>query len=161
MFNKLFILFALLPIAEIALIIEASDRIGGWNTFGLVILTAILGAHLVRQQGIQTMMQAQQQLQSGQIPGQQMAEGLLLVIAGILLVTPGFITDLFGLMCCLPGTRKPIAKLLMSRLSVSVAGQTTPGGFYQYQQSSAQSDIIEGEFEHKDDKLKPRLRKPD
>ena len=86
---KLFLLFAILPIIEIAILVNVGEQIGGWYTVAIVIITAFAGAHLVRQQGISTLMQAQQKMQAGAMPGQEMAEGLLLVIAGVLLVTPG------------------------------------------------------------------------
>ncbi|MDN4502523.1 FxsA family protein [Alteromonadaceae bacterium BrNp21-10] len=156
--GKLFILFALLPIAEIALLINVGEQIGGWNTVGIVILTAAVGAYLVRQQGMATLFQAQTKMRAGQMPGQEMAEGLLLVIAGVLLVTPGFITDAFGFILTLPITRPLIAKVLLSKMQVNMVngmhGQQS--GFHaQYQstqsppQSSQEGDVIEGEFVEK------------
>jgi len=114
-------------------------------------------------------MQAQQKMQAGTMPGQEMAEGLLLVIAGVLLVTPGFITDGIGFLLSLPMTRPLIAKGLLKNLSVRVVNQSFDANFTQYQQphSTAQSDdIIEGEFERKDKPssnpaLKDDLRKPE
>lgn len=152
---KLFLLFAILPIVEIAILINVGEQIGGWYTVAIVILTAFLGARLVRQQGLQTLTQAQKKMQSGVAPGLEMAEGLLLVIAGVLLVTPGFITDGIGFLLSLPMTRPVIAKNLLKHLSTRVTTQSFQGNFQQqhYQQysSSQQSeDIIEGEFEHKD-----------
>ncbi len=152
---KLFLLFALLPIIEIAILINVSDQIGGWLTVAIVILTAFVGAKLVKQQGLSTLMQAQQKMQSGVMPGQEMAEGLLLVIAGVLLVTPGFITDGLGFLLCLPVSRPVIAKSLLKHLSVNVVNSSFQGNASRayYQQSTSQSDsedIIEGEFERKD-----------
>jgi len=166
---KLFLLFAILPIVEIAILINVGEQIGGWYTVVIVILTAFSGAHLVRQQGLSTLMQAQQKMQSGTMPGQEMAEGLLLVIAGVLLVTPGFITDGIGFLLSLPMTRPLIAKGLLKNLSVKVVNSSFDGNFAQHQQphSTGQSDdIIEGEFERKDKSptnpaLKDDLRKPD
>lgn len=167
---KLFLLFAILPIVEIAILINVGEQIGGWYTVGIVILTAFAGAHLVRQQGLSTLMQAQQKMQAGTMPGQEMAEGLLLVIAGVLLVTPGFITDGIGFLLSLPMTRPLIAKGLVKRLSIRMVNPSFSGDFSQQQQqphSTDQSeDIIEGEFERKDKPpvnpaLKDDLRKPD
>ena len=161
MFARLFLLFAVLPIVEIALLINVGDHIGGWNTVGLVILTAFVGAYFVRQEGLSTLMQAQRKLQTGGVPGQEMAEGLLLVIAGVLLVTPGFITDGIGFLFSLPFTRPAIARYLMRHLSVNmVAGQGTSGFYYQQHQQqqwtdtqrpSQPGDVIEGEYETKDE----------
>ena len=161
MFTRLFLLFAVLPIVEIALLINVGEQIGGWNTVGLVILTAFVGAYFVRQEGLATLMQAQRKLQTGGVPGQEMAEGLLLVVAGVLLVTPGFITDGIGFLFSLPFTRPAIAGYLLKHLSVNmVAGQANAGFHHQQyhqqhwhaeQQNQQQGDIIEGEFEAKDD----------
>ena len=91
MFAYLFLLFIFVPIIEIVLFIQ----IGGFFGIGLTILfmlgTAILGASLVRREGLQTLMPARQRLEQGELPGMQLAEGVLLLIAGVLLVTPGFL----------------------------------------------------------------------
>jgi UPF0716 protein FxsA len=155
---KLFLLFAVLPIIEIAILINVGEQIGGWYTVAIVILTAFAGAHLVRQQGLSTLMQAQQKMQAGTMPGQEMAEGLLLVIAGVLLVTPGFITDGIGFLLSLPMTRPVIAKGLLKQMTVKMVNPSFHDGFAQQnfhqQNSSAQSDdIIEGEFSRTDHKV--------
>lgn len=155
MFGKLFILFAILPIVEIALLVNVGEQIGGWNTVAIVIVTAIVGAYLVRQQGLATLMQAQQKMQTGALPGQEMAEGLLLVIAGVLLVTPGFITDALGFLFCLPFTRPFIARGLLKQFAVQVVSNQSQQGFYthaewQSKPQNDEDDIIEGEFERAD-----------
>ena len=166
--GKIFLLFALLPILEITVLITVGEQIGGWNTVAIVVATAFIGAYLVRQQGLSTLLTAQQKMQSGVIPGQEMAEGLLLVISGVLLVTPGFITDVFGLLLCLPLSRPVIAKALLKQLALKVVQVNTQQSAYsqgRYQQNdtpdTAQGDIIEGEYENKDDRIKQSLRKPD
>ncbi|GAB5380146.1 MAG: FxsA family protein [Aliiglaciecola sp.] len=157
MFGKLFILFAILPIIEIAVLVNVGEQIGGWNTVAIVILTAFVGAFLVRKEGIATLTQAQQKMQSGVMPGQEMAEGLLLLVAGVLLVTPGFITDAFGLLLSFPLTRPLIAKSLMKQVTLNVVSQQ--GGFKQQshwhtQHNSSEKsdeDVIEGEYVNKED----------
>lgn len=110
-----------MPIVEIFLLLEVSDHIGGWTMIGIIVLTAIIGSHLVKQQGLQTFQSAQTKLQQGQLPETELLEGFLILIAGILLVTPGFVTDFFGLLCLIPLTRKAIAKGLVSQFkTVSV-----------------------------------------
>jgi UPF0716 protein FxsA len=167
---KLFLLFAILPIIEIAILINVGEQIGGWYTVAIVIITAFAGANLVRQQGLSTLMQAQKKMQTGLMPGQEIAEGLLLVIAGVLLVTPGFVTDGIGFLLSLPVTRPFIAKGLVKYLSLSVIKSSLDSNFAQNQNqphSTNQSDdIIEGEFERKDKPplnpaIKDDLRKPD
>lgn len=157
MFARLFLLFAVLPIVEIALLINVGDRIGGWNTVGLVILTAFVGAYFVRQEGLSTLSQAQRKLQTGGVPGQEMAEGILLIIAGVLLVTPGFITDFIGFLFSLPISRPAIASYLLKHLSVNMVATGGQSGFYQQQQWSnqqnpfQQGNVFDGEFESKAD----------
>lgn len=159
MFAKLFIAFAILPIIEIALLLNVGEFIGGWNTVAIVILTAFFGAHLVRQQGFATLAQAQTKLQTGQMPGQEMAEGLLLVVAGVLLVTPGFITDGIGFLFSLPFSRPAIARFLLRHMSVRVVNTASQGSFQQGQWQQrpdnhhTHNDIIEGEFERQSDSV--------
>ncbi|WP_438865335.1 FxsA family protein [Neptunicella sp.] len=170
--GKLFILFAILPIAEIALLVNVGEQIGGWNTVAIVIITAAIGSYLVRQQGLATLFQAQTKMQSGQMPGQEMAEGLLLVIAGVMLVTPGFITDTVGFLLCLPVTRPFIARAIMQRMQVQMVNninrqqQSGFGGqfhadFQSPPPSQQDGDIIEGEYENKDAPDRDKLNKPD
>lgn len=160
--GKLFLLFAIMPIVEIALLINVGEMIGGWNTVGIVIFTAFVGAYLVRKEGLSTLTTAQQKMQGGAMPGQEMAEGFLLVIAGVLLVTPGFVTDAVGFMLSMPITRPLIAKAMLKQLTVKVVAGQQQAQFYhqghthQQAQWSAHThqndgDIIEGEFESKND----------
>ncbi len=109
----LFLLFVILPIAEIMLIINVSDSIGGWNTFFIVIVTAFFGAYFVRQQGFALIQHMQEKLNTGQAPSTELAEGILLLVAGVLLITPGFITDVLGFLFTLPFSRTPIATFFM------------------------------------------------
>lgn len=144
-----------MPIVEIALLIHVGEIIGGWNTVGFVLLTAFVGAYLVKREGISTLTQAQQKMQQGVMPGDEMAQGLLLVIAGVLLVTPGFVTDAIGLLFTIPPTRKLIAKSLMAKMATSQSMHASftstqgfnprgPQGFESTQHSN--DDIIEGEY---------------
>jgi UPF0716 protein FxsA len=126
MFGRLFILFAILPILEIMLLINVSDNIGGWNTFAIVLITAFFGAYFVRREGANTLRDVQLKMAQGQIPGKELSEGLLLLVAGVLLVTPGFITDVVGLLFTVPFTRTPIAAALVKSFLKSGKVQ---GGF--------------------------------
>jgi UPF0716 protein FxsA len=109
----LFLLFAVLPIAEIMLLINVSDVIGGWNTFFIVIFSAFIGAYFVKREGLNTLNQVQAKSAKGEVPSKEISEGLLLLVAGVLLVTPGFITDILGLLFTIPFTRGPIAAVLL------------------------------------------------
>lgn len=179
MLFKLFMLFAVMPIVEIALLLEVGDMIGGWNTVAVVIITAFVGASLVKQQGLQTFMSAQQKMQTGQIPSQEVAEGLLLLVAGVLLVTPGFVTDCIGLLFSLPFTRPVIATYFAKHIlsNVKVHSQFSPGGHYQqnaqqhfrddfqpshsqysHTENAAEDNIIDGEYtDHTTDPDQPSL----
>jgi UPF0716 protein FxsA len=160
----LFLLFVILPIAEIMLIINVSDSIGGWNTFFIVVTTAFFGAYFVRQQGFALIAQIQSKLGTGTAPSTEMAQGLLLLIAGVLLITPGFITDIIGFLFTLPFSRQPIAAFLMTKITLKQAGGFQQNTFHssdnfadQFEQNSqhrphndgANADIIDGEYTDK------------
>lgn len=163
MFGKLFVLFAVLPILEIMLLINVSDSIGGWNTFAIVLLTAFFGAYFVRREGMHTLASVQHKLATGEMPGKEMSEGLLLLVAGVLLVTPGFITDCLGLLFTLPLTRGPIAKYMVVNVLKSghINAQFSTGAFHQqrnpFEQNNANGssqpngDIIDAEYTEKSD----------
>ena len=105
MFGRLFLLFALVPVAEIYVLVSVGDVIGLWPTIGLVILTALVGAQLARMQGMAVMMRIQQNLAQGFMPAEELLDGLLIFLAGMALLTPGFLTDSCGLLILFPPTR--------------------------------------------------------
>ena len=102
MFRFLFLLFILVPIVEIALLIQVSEVIGGFATIALVIVTAIVGAKLVKQQGMGAIQNVQLQMAQGQMPAKELFTGLCVIIAGVLLMTPGIMTDFFWLFITYP-----------------------------------------------------------
>ncbi|UTP73068.1 FxsA family protein [Alteromonas sp. LMIT006] len=160
--GKLFLLFVIMPIMEIAVLIHVGDIIGGWNTVLLVILSAMIGAYLVKREGVATLAQAQVKIAQGQVPAEEIGSGLLLLIAGVLLVTPGFITDIFGLLLTLPTTRRYLASHVVKMVNVQGGGFTHAGfsqtGYRQYNSSGQytpdKDDIIEGEFSDLDNDTK-------
>lgn len=123
----LFLLFIVMPILEIALLIQVGQSIGAGLTILIVILTALLGTAMLKRQGMATLAKAQSRMQSGEMPAQQLLEGLLLVIGGVLLLTPGFVTDAFGFLCLIPSTREYLARQL-ARRSVGNIGVFMGGG---------------------------------
>lgn len=157
----LFLLFAVLPIAEIMLLINVSDTIGGWNTFFIVIISAFIGAFFVKREGLNTLHQVQAKSAKGEIPGKEISEGLLLLVAGVLLVTPGFITDIVGLLFTLPYTRAPIAAALVRQFAKRQGQRGSAAQFHFYQQtqhhnarqtseeSSENGETIDGEYKDK------------
>ena len=127
----LFLIFLLVPLAEIYLLIEIGSVIGaGWTIAG-VVATALLGAWLVKIQGLITAFRARDSLQRGVVPGLELIEGLFLLVAGALLITPGFVTDAIGFMCLTPSIRRPLARAILARIKVAVTvrqGQTGDSG---------------------------------
>jgi UPF0716 protein FxsA len=102
---KLFLAFTIIPFIEIYLLIKIGSYLGAFNTVVIVILTAFLGALLARYQGFQTMLRVRQSLERGEMPAEELLDALLILLAGIVLLTPGFLTDLAGLMILIPATR--------------------------------------------------------
>jgi len=167
----LFILFVVLPILEIALLVNVGGMIGGWNTIGVVILTAFVGAYFVKREGVSTLQTAQAKMQRNEMPGKELVDGLMLVVAGILLVTPGFITDIVGFMFALPGSRHLIAAQVSKHMKMRVVmpnSSAGTGGFYQQpgsnqspftRPSNEDGDVIEGEYsDHTTQDVDKRLK---
>ena len=105
MFGKLFLLFAFVPVAEIYVLVSVGGAIGAFPTIALVILTALAGAHLARLQGMSIMLRIRENLDQGFMPAEELLDGLLVFLAGMVLLAPGFLTDICGLLILLPGTR--------------------------------------------------------
>ncbi|MDL1966056.1 MAG: FxsA family protein [Candidatus Desulfofervidus auxilii] len=100
-FFKLFLLFTLVSILELALIIEVGSRLGVMVTILLILFTAVFGAYFAQTQGWQILIRLQTELNAGQLPSNTLIEGLLILIGGVLLLTPGFITDTLGFLLIL------------------------------------------------------------
>jgi UPF0716 protein FxsA len=156
------LLFVVMPVLEMWILIEVGSQIGALYTIGLVLLTAMVGLALLRRQSFSAITRANQKMQTGEMPLQEMIEGIFLAVGGALLLTPGFVTDAIGFCCLLPGVRNVILGRMLKKMVV-----TQQGGFYSfsYQQRSDQrpsgaqdSSIIEGEFERDSDPDQPRLK---
>ena len=121
MFPLITIIFLVVPIIEIYLLIQVGQVIGaGWTIF-LVVLTAVIGVWLLRIQGLSTLTRAQQKLQNNELPAREMLEGMGLVVAGALLLTPGFFTDTVGFLLLFPPTRIWLVSRIASRMMVSTS----------------------------------------
>ena len=120
---KLFLAFTLIPVAEIYVLIKIGGHIGAFNTVLMVILTAFAGAYLAQLQGMQTMLRIRANLQQGLMPKDEMVDAVIIFVAGIVLLTPGFITDLAGLLLLLPVTRKHFKRFLKYKLDQYVKNQ--------------------------------------
>jgi UPF0716 protein FxsA len=102
---KLFLAFTIIPFLEIYLLIKIGSYIGAFNTLIVVILTGFLGALLARYQGLQAMLRVRESLAHGEMPAEHLLDALLILLAGIVLMTPGFLTDLAGFLILIPTTR--------------------------------------------------------
>jgi len=105
MFLKLFLAFTLVPFIEIYLLIKIGGQVGAFNTILIVILTGLLGASLARLEGIKTMTKVRESLNRGELTAEEMLDAMLIFAAGVVLLTPGFITDLTGLALLVPKLR--------------------------------------------------------
>ncbi len=105
MLLKLFLAFTLIPAFEIYLLLQIGQVIGAFNTFFLVILSGFLGAYLARMQGLYTMQRVRDNLDQGIMPAEELVDALLILVAGIVLLTPGFFTDILGLSILFPPSR--------------------------------------------------------
>ncbi|NRB39844.1 MAG: FxsA family protein [Pseudomonadales bacterium] len=147
-------LFIVIPIIEMWVLIQVGGMIGAWPTIGLVLLTAMIGLHLLKQQGLSTLMRANQKMAEGNLPAEEMLEGIALAIGGALLLTPGFFTDAIGFVCLLPFTRKLVVKQLLKKGLFMAASQMQGGAAFQAQfnssagftSSAERDDVIDGEF---------------
>lgn len=113
MFLKLLLAFTIIPIIELYLLISVGRVIGTVETIWLVIVTGMAGAALAKSQGLKLFLEINQALSAGRVPGQELVEGLIVMIGGITLLTPGLITDLFGLSMLLPFSRRFYARIII------------------------------------------------
>jgi len=119
--GRLILVFTIVPLAELYILIKIGTYIGGFNTILLVLMTTVLGALLARLQGLRTLRQIQLSLSQGQIPAEELIDGVLILFGGILLVIPGVLTDLFALVLLLPFTRTYFKRWLRRRFDRMMA----------------------------------------
>src|SRR5829696_5623884 len=126
----LVVLFIAVPIAELAVIIQVGQAVGVWWTIAILVADSVLGSLLMRSQGRAAWRRFNEALQAGRAPAREVADGVLVIFGGALLLTPGFITDVFGLLFLLPPTRAVIRRVFlrqaMRRITVSMSGVTMP-----------------------------------
>jgi UPF0716 protein FxsA len=121
MVGRLLLLFAVIPVAELLILIKIGSHIGALNTLALVVLTAVLGLMLVRLEGLRTLRQIQLSLSQGEIPAEELIDGILIFVSGILLLTPGVLTDVFALILLIPYTRMHFKRWLRRRFDRMMA----------------------------------------
>jgi len=156
----LFIFFIAVPLGEMLLLFEVSDRIGSLTTLGLVVATAVIGVQILKRQGFATLTRANQKLQSGQLPAQEIVEGMLLAAAGALLLTPGFITDTIGFVLLTGPLRRRIAGSVVRSSMVKAMGSSASGASFGHfssgggrQERPDGSNVYEGDYHEESDPL--------
>lgn len=145
-FPILMMLFLAVPIAEMYVLISVGGQIGALWTIALVVLTAVIGAALVRSQGISTLSRIQGSAAQGMVPGMELAEGVAILFAGALLLTPGFITDTVGFLCLTPPVRRGFIRGVLSKMIVSTAQGRPSAGAGSGRKKPDGPTVIEGEY---------------
>lgn len=148
-FSFFLLLLIIVPVVEIYFLIQVGSVIGAFSTVLLIILTAVLGAFLFRQQGLATFQRVQATMARGEVPAIEMIEAMVLMVSGGLLLTPGFFTDIIGFLCLVPALRTQLALSVLKNQTIASASYQQ-GGFNE--SSNQQSDdVIEGEFKREDE----------
>lgn len=150
MFRLLFILFLVVPLVEIYILIKVGGLLGAIPTIFLVVFTAVLGALMLRWQGFSTLQRVRTMLARGEIPAIEVMEGVILLVSGALLLTPGFFTDTLGFLCLVPPLRRGAIKWLITRHILGGGGPSRPGT----DRDQHGPRTIEGEFWREPDRKK-------
>ena len=172
MFGYLLFLFTVVPALELYLLIELGDHIGGLNTLGIVILTGVVGASFAKSQGLSVLMKIQDEVNRGGVPATEIIHGLMIFAGGLLLLTPGLMTDFVGLCLVIPLTREILSGWFTHKITkgiktgkmnfqfFSATNGANGSQFYHYEsyqdpsQSSPEQispDVFEAEFREKND----------
>ena len=130
MLFKLFLAFTIIPFLEIYLLIEIGSHLGALNTVIIVVLTGFLGALLARFQGLQTMLKVRETLNRGEMPAEELLDALLIFVAGVVLLTPGFLTDIAGLLLLIPQTRLTFKRWLRKKIDEWIQRNQINVNFY-------------------------------
>jgi UPF0716 protein FxsA len=136
-------LFLLIPLFEVMVFIQVGGQIGALWTILLTLATAVTGVYLVKTQGIRTFMAAKTQLSQGETPAMAVVEGILLLLAGVMLVIPGFISDALGGLMLLPFVRQTVAGMVLEKVFIARANQASQAG---RSQNGHGGETIEGHF---------------
>ena len=144
---RLFLILLIVPIIEIALFIEVGGLIGTWPTIAIVVLTAVVGTFMLRRQGLAALGAVQSRLAAGENPGRLLADGAMILVAGALLLTPGFFTDAVGFALLVPAVRGWLWDRLAPRLAVVHVGTPPAGAPSAGARGAAAGQTVEGEYE--------------
>ncbi|WP_339511269.1 FxsA family protein [Pseudomonas sp. RL_15y_Pfl2_60] len=145
-------LFLLFPLIELAVLIKVGGAIGAIPTILLVVGSAVLGSILLRVAGIATAFRARERLARGELPEQEVLEGLMIAVGGGLLLLPGFISDIFGLLCLIPFTRRIFVGKIRARTAEQAARQRAFADDLAAARRPGDSrpNVLEGEYERRD-----------
>ncbi len=120
MLGRLILLFLLTPAVELALLIQVDQLIGFWATIALIIVTGVVGSHLARREGLSTWGRLNRRLQAGDLPGKELADGVIILVSGALLITPGILTDVIGFSGLQPAVEEAPGRQSLSAGAVSL-----------------------------------------
>ncbi len=123
MFSRLLLLFTLVPLVELVILIKVGEVLGTMNTILLVILTGVLGAVFAKSQGLGILREIRRTTEMGRVPGRELLQGFMILVGGLMLITPGFLTDLVGLSLLIPTTRKVYSDWLVAYLKRKTRSQ--------------------------------------
>ena len=173
-FSLIPFLLLVVPLAEIAAFVVIGGQIGVWATLGMVLLTAIVGSFLLRWQGIGLFNRINTEMRANRVPGRELIHGVMILVAGVLLLTPGFVTDSLGFLLFVPAVRDLVWRLVKDKVVVQTmsggfgTASGNPGGFTRGGDArDGVVDLDEDEFERHSDRSSPwsddpdRLAKPD
>ncbi len=124
MFARLLALFVFVPAIELYLLIKLGTLIGAFETFALIVVTGLVGSYLAKSQGLSVWNRLQSKLNSGSVPGQELIDGVIILISGALLITPGVLTDIAGLLGLIPASRALIRRFLKARFATEMMGES-------------------------------------
>ena len=142
-FQVILLVVLIIPFIEIYLLLQVGGIIGAFPTIFLVVFTAVLGSWLLKQQGFATLQRFQDSLAHGTIPAREIIEGVLILLGGAFLLTPGFITDMVGFVCLVPQLRGQLAKYIIEHKLIQSIHPFQPA-------KAREKDVLEGEFRKED-----------
>ena len=130
MFGRIVLILLITPIIELALLIRVGRLIGFWPTLAIVAVTAILGSYMLRKQGLSVWRRFNTRLADGSLPGTELVDGVIILLAGALLITPGVLSDIVGIVGLLPPGRAFIRRIVMSRIRKTLSRGTAGAAFF-------------------------------
>ena len=118
------LLFLVVPIVELAVIVQVGQAVGVWNTIGLLLLMSVLGGWLMKREGLGVLRRIQRTVEQGRVPSTELVDGVLIVVGGALMLTPGFLSDVLGISLLLPPVRAVVRRVAARRLTIAARART-------------------------------------